>query len=80
MFPGNCFRCGGPGHLAAECPELRPAASRAEHEWRLKAYRQRFDNWIDGTPGVKWNPEQKTNAIRIENEMWKDREKEAARK
>lgn len=68
-FNGNCYHCGEPGHLAAECHELRPAASRQEHESRLAAYQKRFQNWLDGSPGVKWTPEEKKRAIETENRM-----------
>lgn len=65
-FPGNCFRCREPGHIAAECGELIPAASKAEHEARIARYVQR---WWDGDI-TAW---QKQQAIRTENEMWKRR-------
>ena len=59
----KCFRCEKPGHLAASCPELVPAASKAEHEARIAAYVQR---WTD----KKWTPQQKWKAISEENRMW----------
>lgn len=65
-----CYRCGIPGHIAADCAELRPAGSRAEHETRLARYRQRLQNWLDGTGNIRWTPEQKTRAIENENRMW----------
>ena len=68
-FEGNCFRCGTPGHVAAECDELRPASSRAEHLARLATYQQRFENWLEGTGDVRWTPEQKRWAIETENKM-----------
>jgi hypothetical protein len=67
----DCFRCGQRGHIAAECGELRPAASKAEHEARLARYWQRYQNWLDGMPGVKWTPEMKRHAIETETRMWK---------
>lgn len=76
-FTGNCFRCGEIGHVAAFCDELRPAQNRQEHENRLKTYQQRFQNWLDGSPGMKWTPGEKTRAIEMENRMW---EKERASK
>jgi hypothetical protein len=67
---GPCYRCGGP-HLIASCPELRPASSRKEHEWRIAEYQRRFQNWLEGIPGtVKWDPETKKNAIEQENRTW----------
>lgn len=68
--PVDCFRCGTFGHVAADCPELRPAASPAEHHARLATYQQRFQNWLDGSPGVKWTPREKSHAIQNENRMW----------
>ena len=76
MFPGDCYRCGEFGHVVADCPELRPPASKAEHFARLALYRQRLDNWLEGLPGIKWNPEMKKQAIETENRMW---QKEMAR-
>ena len=73
-FTGNCFRCGKPGHLIAQCDELRPAASLAEHLARLAAYQQRFQNWLEGAGHPRWTPEMKTRAIETENRMW-DKEK-----
>jgi hypothetical protein len=66
---GQCYRCEKFGHLIADCPELQPAASKAEHERRIALYLQRLNNWLDGTGGVKWTPEQKTRAITTENAM-----------
>jgi hypothetical protein len=75
-FTGNCFRCGEPGHVAAECGEQRPASSRAEHLARIAAYQQRFQNWLDGTGSIRWTPEEKKRCIEMENRMW---EKETAK-
>jgi len=75
-FTGNCFRCGEPGHLVAECGELRPAPTKAEHLRRIAEYKQRFLNWIDGTGAIRWTPEEKKRAIEKENSMW---EKETAK-
>ncbi len=61
--PGNCFRCGKPGHWASKCDELIPAADKAEHEARLDLYRER---WETG----QWTPQQKWAAISAENRMW----------
>lgn len=58
-----CFRCQQPGHIAADCPELRPATSKAEHEGRIAAYIQPY--W-DGHL-TEW---QKRKAIAEENKMW----------
>jgi hypothetical protein len=69
-FTGNCFHCGEPGHIAAECDELRPPQSKDDHLSRLAVYQQRFQNWLEGTGEVRWTPEQKTRAIEIENRMW----------
>lgn len=40
----HCYRCGLPGHHAANCPELQPAATETEHRQRIATYVQR---WID---------------------------------
>ncbi len=67
---GPCYRCGDLGHLIAACPEFRPPSSKAEHFTRLALYKQRLDNWLEGNPGIKWNPEMKKQAIEAENRMW----------
>lgn len=72
----DCYRCGQFGHVAAMCHELRPASSEAEHRSRIAAYRQRFQNWLEGAGGIRWDPMQKTTAIEMENRMW---EKEKAK-
>jgi hypothetical protein len=66
----KCFRCGIAGHIAAGCGELRTAASEAEHKSRLAIYRQRLQNWLDGTGEIRWTPEQKRHAIENENRTW----------
>ena len=59
----TCFRCEQPGHIAAECDEMKPAASRAEHEARIARYVTR---WQDG--GItEW---QKRKWIAAENHMY----------
>ena len=65
-----CFRCGITGHIAAECQELKPAASKAVHEARLRTYHRRYQDWLDGTGTIRWTPEQKRHAIETENRMW----------
>lgn len=61
--PGNCFRCGEPGHWANNCPLLLPAASEAEHNGRLVKF---IDRWVAG----QMTTEQKRVAISTENQMW----------
>ena len=70
---GNCFRCGQPGHWAQHCPLGLPAASKAEHERRIRLF---VDRWIDGEIAAY----EKQNLIRQENELWNKREKTGARK
>ena len=59
----SCYRCEHSGHLAANCPELRPALNREEHEARIAAYIRR---WTDG----KITARQKQQLISDENRMW----------
>lgn len=68
-FPGSCWRCERPGHVAAECGEIAPAASRKEHDARIARYVER---WQDG----KITLSQKRAWIEMENRMW---EKEKAK-
>ena len=59
----TCFRCDRTGHIAADCDELKPAASKDEHEARIARYVQRY--W-DGEI-TDW---QKRQSIATENKMW----------
>jgi hypothetical protein len=58
----KCFRCEKPGHVAANCDELIPAASKAEHDARIALYIRR---WTEG----KWTAREKQRAISEENKM-----------
>lgn len=61
--PDPCYRCGEYGHFVPDCPELKPATTRHEHESRIAAYVER---WING----QWAQHQKREAITTENKMW----------
>jgi hypothetical protein len=61
----TCFRCLSRGHIAADCGELKPATSKAEHEARIARYVTR---WTDGDI-TEW---QKREYIRQENKLWYD--------
>jgi hypothetical protein len=60
----RCYRCSEPGHKVADCPELKPAATYAEHLDRIALYGQRH---AAGT----WTREEKEQAIIREIRMWK---------
>jgi hypothetical protein len=62
---GNCFKCARPGHWADHC-DLKPAASRAEHEKRIRDLGQR---WAEKEITLS----EKISAIKHENELWKDK-------
>jgi len=59
----KCFRCEKLGHIAAECAELFPAATAAEHQARIARYVER---WINH----EITEYQKRAFITAENEMW----------
>lgn len=60
---GDCFRCGEPGHWAANCPMLVRAAEPAEHLARIGSF---VAKWIDG----QMSTEEKRIAIGQENMLW----------
>lgn len=62
-FTGNCFRCEMPGHVAADCAELKPAQDRKDHDDRIKRYVER---WTNGEITLQ----QKRKFIEMENRMW----------
>ncbi len=68
---GNCFRCGQPGHWVQNC-ELKPAATRAEHEERIRKFGDRYAE-------KELTQEEKRRLIKQENELWNNREKTGAR-
>lgn len=69
QFPGNCWRCEEPGHVAAECDQVRPAATRKEHEARIARLVER---WHAG----RITTSQKRAWIEMENRLWEKQEKE----
>ena len=69
----GCFHCTSPNHRIAACPLLTPPAGRREHEARIAEYKRQFDYEEIG-------PQLKTRLIEVENKLWKDKQKEMARK
>ena len=60
----DCFRCGQLGHIAADCDQLKPAATYSEHLARIDTIRMRFLEF-------EITPEQKRRLIEAENQLWK---------
>jgi hypothetical protein len=60
---GPCFHCGLYGHVQADCDELKPAKTYAEHMERIRLYSERRESG-------QWDWEYKRTAISRENEMW----------
>jgi hypothetical protein len=73
MAIGPCFRCDQWGHLQADCPELLPAKTYAEHLARIAEYGQRFASG-------KWLIWEKRKAIEAENKMWNAQAAAASRR
>lgn len=59
----DCFRCEQRGHIAAECDQLKPAATYSEHLARIDTIRMRFLEF-------EITPEQKYRLIEAENDLW----------
>jgi hypothetical protein len=51
------------GHIAADCPELRPAANYAEHLARIAEYVRRMH-------AHEITPAEKRHMITAENQLW----------
>lgn len=62
---GNCFKCARPGHWAEHC-DLKRAANVTEHERRIRDLGQR---WAEKEITLA----EKTQAIKHENQLWKDK-------
>lgn len=69
----ECFHCLQPGHWQDDCPLLVPAASKKEHEQRIAEFTRRFVE-------LEIGPKAKTRMIEKENQLWKLKKKELARK
>jgi hypothetical protein len=65
---GNCFKCAQPGHWADNC-QLKRAASIAEHEERIRQLGDRF-------AAREITRDEKTAAIKHENELWHGKKKQ----
>lgn len=72
LFSG-CFHCEEKDHWAENCPLLVPPADKAEHEKRFSQVMERFFDH-------KITPHGKRRVIEKENALWKERQKELARK
>lgn len=67
QFHGDCFRCGGLGHWADSdnCPWLKKAATKTEHQARIDSLRDRFTEFVI-------TPWQRREYIKHENKLWYD--------
>lgn len=69
---GACHRCRQPGHWAAGCPYAVPAASRAEHEWRIALFtRLWIGDEVDEATERRIGALEKRRLIEEENSMWR---------
>jgi hypothetical protein len=71
---GSCHRCRQPGHWAADCPYAVPAASKAEHQWRIALFvRLYIGDELDPATERQVDAITKQRLIEQENAMWRDK-------
>lgn len=71
---GACHRCLQPGHWKAACPYAVPAASKAEHEWRIALFvRLYIGDELDPATERQIDAITKQKLISEENAMWRDK-------
>jgi hypothetical protein len=59
----TCYECHQPGHIAANCPQLRQADGYDEHIARVTEH---VDDWIESKTSI----EEKRRRIGQENRLW----------
>lgn len=69
----QCYHCLKDGHWAKDCDLLTPAENQAEHFRRIDGIRDRFLY-------EKLPPHDRARMISKENELWRAKKKEMARK
>ena len=72
LAPG-CFHCTGTDHWQDSCPLLALPDDKKHHEARIAEFKRQF---LD----LEIGPVAKQRMIAKENELWKRRQKELARK
>lgn len=68
-----CWHCLRKGHWASKCPLLQKPENRDHHEARIATIRRWFTD-------ENLSPIDRTRLIKHENELWREKQKEIARK